>query len=283
MKRELIPFDTPSKISRKLVAIPQKKSIRAFMHCHEEFEFLYVVNGELLCSTEEQSVTTVKEGEIVFINSEAGHQTEFTIDGTAIMGIQFKNLFHKNKIQQHLSLFSKSARTPIFLFKKDDKDYEQVKTIFFSIFENSEKNDFSSECNVMSGVYAMMSLLHRRNFLDTENDLKNTPVSIIAALEYIEQNYMHEINLETLADMTGFSKVYFSKLFKKLTGTNVTEYVNFVRICKATELMDSTYTFSEIAYKVGFSSLAYFSKTFKKYRHCAPSDYKKMTYTNKNI
>lgn len=82
--------------------------------------------------------------------------------------------------------------------------------------------------------------------------------------------------------MVGFNKDYFSRLFKKHTGTNVTEYVNFVRTCKATGLMDSTYTFSEIACDVGFSSLAYFNKIFKKYRHCTPSEYRKMLYSSQN-
>lgn len=134
----------------------------------------------------------------------------------------------------------------------------------------------------MSGIYSMMAILYRRDFFNIGDKVSDITDSIKSALEYIDQNHSREITLESLAGITGFNKDYFSRLFKKHTGTNVTEYINFVRICKATELMDSTYTLSEIASNVGFSSLSYFNRIFKKYKHFTPSEYRKMKHISKN-
>lgn len=282
MKREILDFNDPNKTSRKMEGTIAKKGIRAHMHFHEEFEFLYVTQGAMNCYTEDLNFMNAKEGEIIFVNSGVGHKTEYAVDDSQALLVQFKYIYQIKKNLQHLSSLNKYTQTPLFVFKKDDKDYEQVKRIFFSIFENSDKKDFISECNVMSGIYSMMAILYRRDFFNIGDKVSDITDSIKSALEYIDQNHSREITLESLADITGFNKDYFSRLFKKHTDTNVTEYINFVRICKATELMDSTYTLSEIASNVGFSSLSYFNRMFKKYKHFTPSEYRKMKHISKN-
>lgn len=60
-------------------------------------------------------------------------------------------------------------------------------------------------------------------------------------------------------------------------GNTFTEYLNFVRICKAEHMLRSGSSISDAAYVVGFSSLSYFNRVFKKYKFCSPSDYKKIS------
>jgi len=68
---------------------------------------------------------------------------------------------------------------------------------------------------------------------------------------------------------------YFSYIFKKETGENVSTYLNQVRIEKAKELLrDETVKTYEVAYQVGFNDPNYFYVLFKKYTGCTPGEYR---------
>jgi AraC-like DNA-binding protein len=82
-----------------------------------------------------------------------------------------------------------------------------------------------------------------------------------------------------LAARCGFSHSYFCKYFKSTVGETPIEYLNTVRINKAYELvMNTKMPITEISFAVGYSSLNYFSRQFKKYTNSSPKDVRK----NKN-
>ncbi len=95
-------------------------------------------------------------------------------------------------------------------------------------------------------------------------------------LSYIEENYNNPIKLDTLADFAHINSSYLSRLFKKETGSTITETITKLRIKKAKELLlsqgNKTY---EIAAMVGFDDPAYFSYVFKKYTSLSPNQYRK--------
>ena len=61
----------------------------------------------------------------------------------------------------------------------------------------------------------------------------------------------------------------------------VTEYLNFVRICKAEKLLSSSEkSILEISEAVGFSSISYFNRVFKRVRSSSPGSYRKLKIEN---
>lgn len=86
-----------------------------------------------------------------------------------------------------------------------------------------------------------------------------------------------QMTLGEIGELLNLNESYFCRLFKKATGSTFTEYLNFVRICKAEHMIKNGASISESAYGVGFSSLSYFNRVFKKYKFCSPSDYKKIS------
>ena len=81
--------------------------------------------------------------------------------------------------------------------------------------------------------------------------------------------------------MMGFDRSYFCRIFKSAIGATFTEYLNFVRICKAEKKLATTSeSILEISAEVGFSSVSYFNKIFKKYKNCSPSAYRSTAYCN---
>ena len=91
-------------------------------------------------------------------------------------------------------------------------------------------------------------------------------------LEYIEHNYSDALTLSTLSERFSLSESYISRLFKNELGIKPSEYINNARISAAeTLLLTTDKSIAEIAERVGYSDVYYFSKTFKKLVGCSPS------------
>lgn len=95
--------------------------------------------------------------------------------------------------------------------------------------------------------------------------------------KYIDNNYMYDISLEQLANVAGYSKYYFSRIFKQYNSMSYLQYINARRV-KAAEslLLDHSIPITEVAMRSGFKSLTTFNRIFKDIKHCTPSDFKRL-------
>lgn len=93
--------------------------------------------------------------------------------------------------------------------------------------------------------------------------------------EQIEAVYADpEYNVEKLSETLGLSRGHLHRKIKELTGTAPVEFLRSYRLNKATQLLrQNAYTVSEVAYRTGFSSPAYFSKCFKAVYGVTPTEY----------
>lgn len=90
--------------------------------------------------------------------------------------------------------------------------------------------------------------------------------------EYIQAHYLESISLDRLSSSLRYSKPYLCKVFRNATSTTINEYINFLRVKKAYDLICCTEkTISEISLECGFSSIHYFSRTFHKIVGMSPS------------
>ena len=93
--------------------------------------------------------------------------------------------------------------------------------------------------------------------------------------EQIEAVYADpEYNVEKLSETLGLSRGHLHRKIKELTRTAPVEFLRTYRLNKATQLLrQNAYTVSEVAYRTGFSSPAYFSKCFKAVYGVTPTEY----------
>ena len=99
------------------------------------------------------------------------------------------------------------------------------------------------------------------------NNFNKTQIrdDINIAKNFIMENYFKDINLGMVARTINVSENYFSTMFKKETGLNFIDYLNKIRIQKARDLiLGDKVKAGKAAYMVGYNSVSYFSKTFKK-------------------
>ena len=92
----------------------------------------------------------------------------------------------------------------------------------------------------------------------------------------VENNISNEnFTVENICREIGISRVQLYRKLKALLGMNVNDYILNVRLQKSKYLLtNEDITISEIAFKVGFSSQAYFSTVFKSKFSCTPSEFK---------
>lgn len=101
---------------------------------------------------------------------------------------------------------------------------------------------------------------------------------IVASIKrYIESEYTNNISLTEIAEHACLSPTYVSQLFKKETGSNITDYITDLRIeCAKTLLCDPQIKLYNVCSRIGFISPAYFSRLFKKHTGMTPSEYRRI-------
>lgn len=93
----------------------------------------------------------------------------------------------------------------------------------------------------------------------------------------IEEHISEDISANEVSDIVGISRYYMTHLFKKSTGTTITDFKNELRLTKAKKmLIGSNAKISDIAYACGFASSSYFSKKFAESESVSPNRYRKL-------
>ena len=126
--------------------------------------------------------------------------------------------------------------------------YENLRSIFLSLFEKIVQNDtsYNSRANVILKVDA-----------------------------YMKKHYREPINTKSIAEQFGFTPAYLSKMFRDYKSITPADYIIQLRMEKAKELLSSSpgCKIKDIAASVGYEDSLYFSKVFKKTTGMSPRQY----------
>jgi two-component system, response regulator YesN len=92
---------------------------------------------------------------------------------------------------------------------------------------------------------------------------------------YIKNNIKEPISLQSVSKEFGVSQTYLSRLFRKYEEKSFNNYLTFVRMEQARELMDADKKvfIKDVANMVGYNDQFYFSRIFRSYMGVCPTDY----------
>jgi len=131
-----------------------------------------------------------------------------------------------------------------------------------SIFERAK----DLKPNVSFSDQLRLDLLLRELLIDMGE--ANSPIQnkrLTEIIAYIEKHYSDNLCLSALSKRFSLSQSYIARLFREEMGCKPSEYVNRIRISVAKAmLLQTDMSVSEIAEKVGYSDVYYFSKIFKR-------------------
>ena len=106
---------------------------------------------------------------------------------------------------------------------------------------------------------------------------------IISCLNYIDSHFNEKITLDDLAELVSLNPTYLAELFRKETGVTFGTYLMNIRISTAKALLTMTsYSYSKIAYSLGFCSQSHFTSAFKKQTEHTPHQYRQQ-FRNANF
>jgi two-component system, response regulator YesN len=95
-------------------------------------------------------------------------------------------------------------------------------------------------------------------------------------IQYIHEHYAENIHLQDVADQVYISKNYLSTLFRQFTGETFGDYLTRVRMEKAKSMvLEKKLLIAEIAERVGYRNVPYFTTLFKKHTGRSPTEFHK--------
>ena len=242
----------------------------------------YLLSGERYYFIEKQ-IYYVKKGSLVFIDRNQIHKTvgaNTNYHDRILMLIsedEIEPLFRLSNNIDIVSFFSKNFG----IIELNEAGQKHVESILFSIICEMKMKHTSYEFLIKTKLVELM--IYAIRCKNGENStLKVEPVKtekyrkISEIAEYITENYQLDISLSDISRDFFISKCYLSRIFKEVTGFTVNEYINIIRVKQAQELLEnSAYNITEIAELVGYDSITYFEKIFKKYLELSPLKYRK--------
>ena len=100
--------------------------------------------------------------------------------------------------------------------------------------------------------------------------------SIHKVQDYIEENLHTPFVLSELAEVAGFSKYHFHRIFSSITNETLLQYINRIKLERAAAFLiyRTELSITDIAYFFGFSDSAVFSRTFKNNYDNRPKEYR---------
>jgi araC-type DNA-binding domain-containing proteins len=258
---------------------------------YEDYPAHWHTNPEIIMPTENiytvecyNQIITLREGDIVLICPGCIHTLYAPEKGRRIIfQADINPLRFMKEIETLVTIIS-----PLIVITPEDfpSIYDKVKSLLLEIKNEYLSSSTSfSEVSIYSKTLEIITLIGRsRAAAGMETPSPDAPrkqeeyiEKFIEICNYISAHCSDELNLEAVASMSGFSKFYFSRLFKQFTNVSFYKYVNQKRIEKAAKMLTKpNISITNVALSCGFESLSSFIRMFKIVKGCTPTEFRNM-------
>ncbi|MBR3890458.1 MAG: helix-turn-helix domain-containing protein [Bacilli bacterium] len=229
-------------------------------HFHRSYELLYIVKGILQAEIGDKSFIA-EPGDFVFVNKYYTHAYK-SIDGYE----KYVMIIPPYICNDFESIFKDKTLPPLLADKEFNKSLYPIL--------KSMKDKFNQNTSLVKKGYVNVIIGELLNHYKLIHIKKNNNIELLMnILDYIDQNYKKDLDLEIISMEMGYSKYYVSRLFNTFIGQNINNYLNMVRVEHAYTMInsDDKKNISEIALMCGFNSLPTFYRCYKKVYGIHPS------------
>ena len=234
-----------------------EKRKRCINNWHENLELIYCIEGEGDAVINSKHVS-LKKGNMLIINSGDIHY--ITAESAPIsyycLIISAAFLQEYGMGVEHISFCERVMDDSCGIF-------------FDKIVKELTEREPYYQAVVKGEIISYIAELCRKHTTEKRKNVNNNCIK--QGIIYIREHFMESLDVETIATYAGFSRYYFSRQFKEVTGMTVMQYVTFLRCRHARELLEEGVSVSRTAIECGFTELSYFTKVFKRQYGILPS------------
>lgn len=250
-------------------------------HSHPGMEFIYVHEGEGSAIID-QNIYPFKPGSLMYFQPFQLHRVkvEFSVNGSYIRS---KLLLEPSLIESYLGRFTVLQR--FFLYLRQS-------SLDCQVMQVADPPQFDALLQLYSPQYK--DLLHTEDFAlffmfflhmvkdqwtaksQVEREVQLRHISYAEhIMQWIESHYHEEFTLVALVQELHLSSFHISHLFRKATGSTITEYLMYRRLREACLLLRTTsLSLQEICDHIGISNVSYFCQLFRKRLGPTPTQYR---------
>lgn len=261
-------------------------------HFHTQYEIFYIIEGERIFFFNNREYIA-RAGDLILVDTDLIHMTKSVQDSDE--GHNRIILYiSKDKMASYDQMYPELQLVSFFhdyygVYHMNREQQAMLLTLFRNLrhaLNNKERNyRLGIDLDILSCFFKLMSQIRmQKNEFHSDNENSKYKAAYKIA-DYLSRNCERPISLDELSARFFLSKHYICRIFKDVTGYTITEYTNIHRIRKAKRYLEETdMSISEITFALGYESLTYFEKMFKKYMTISPLKYRKtlntVTYAN---
>jgi AraC-like DNA-binding protein len=225
------------------------------IHCHDSYEVLYFVKGDIHYYIEGETYYPAKDSLLL-------------MPPGVIHGIEANLTDGYERYVAHIKKDKAADSTKMLLEKVFSKGRYYVLSEGSAI--RSAFDDMYCASEMSEGLFTPSLdalLLKIMIFQSNTYEVKPSDKSgktVTGVIDYINENFYKKQSLDEIASIFFLSKHHLNELFRKATGLTVWEYIIRKRIYMARTLMEKGVNATEAAYQSGFSDYSAFFKAYKK-------------------
>lgn len=240
-----------------------------FFHWHEKYELFHVldkpcrvlVNGQLIHA---------QPGDIIAINERSVHRLFLDHDDTHVRIIQFPV-----RVLLPITPSIKPLKPHITRAELDAiPDLQATLDHLFRIMDSEHRVELTEQNPFFQSLFSAVYFLLMRHFATEESaSSRNERQEFYQVVEYINQNYTSDINIQTIASRLYIPRGRLARLFRKYSGMDLNEYVNSLRVQRANQLLLQGWRITEAATESGFQSIRTFNNLYRIHMSMTPTQF----------
>ncbi|HHT70680.1 MAG TPA: AraC family transcriptional regulator [Firmicutes bacterium] len=259
-------------------------------HHHDFFQICYVACGDIIHKQKNDEVHLVR-GDAFIIPPNFTHSIISKNPNAEFYSLSFQEpLFYPgfsntsaNNFLMALKLDSVNKRhiDVRLRIRLDNLERVNMETLFECLLREFQLDLPRDNTMADSLIASILIVLSRAYFAEPGaqqqlSDINEYHESIMACIQYIDQNYMKPLTLPGLARKYALSKSTFGMLFPQIAGMSFKRYLNEKRIEHAVSLSAvESLSYYEIARLVGYKDTSTFYRNFVKVMGISPAEYRK--------
>lgn len=250
---------------------------------HDFWEFVYIDAGEANVIADDKTYV-LHQGEAIFHKPNEFHNigTVNRFANSVIVSFSCKNKAIKFFEEKILSLTQYEKELLSRIIDEASVAYPDVMSeVYSDKLPENMSDEFASEQVIRQNLELLLVSLIRNNQSTATRRVARESVrdaqsdkTVKAITEYVHSKLYDDFCLDDIAKEMYFSKTYMKNVFRKKMGVSIVQYYLNLKIEEAKRLISKKeHTFTEIALKLNFSSVQYFSRLFKNHTGMTPTEY----------